>query len=304
MKIIINYVKLALVCLPFSPAIATAQNTKTPMLKVLIVDGQNNHKWKSTTPVLKHALNSSGVFVATVSTSPPKGSKPDAWAKWQPKFSDYDAVLSNYNGQMWPDAVRKSFVDYVHNGGAFVCVHAANNSFGKWKEYNQMIGVGGWGGRKLVRDGVWLHAVDGKIIRDTTTKGGSGGHGKRHEFIIEHIDQNHPITKGLPNKWLHTKDELYCKLCGPAEHVEVQATAVSKLTKRNEPMVLTVKFGEGRIFHTPLGHDAEAMRCRGFYELLQRGTEWAISGKVVRTADVPADFPTADKTSPLPATEQ
>ena len=141
MKLIINSVKLALVSLAFFQAIGTAQNTKAAKLKVLIIDGQNNHNWKSTTPVLKHALNSSGVYVTTVSTSPPKGSEPGAWAKWQPKFSDYDAVLSNYNGQMWPEAVRKSFVDYVHNGGAFVCVHAANNSFGKWKEYNQMIAV-------------------------------------------------------------------------------------------------------------------------------------------------------------------
>ena len=164
-----------------------------------------------------------------------------------------------------------------------------------------MIAVGGWGGRKLSKDGTWLHAVDGKIVRDDSTEGNCGSHGPRSPFLVEHIDTEHPITKGLPAKWLHAKDELYCKLCGPAKNVEVQGTALSPQTKRNEPMLLTISYGKGRVFHTPMGHDVEAMRCRGFYELLQRGTEWSVTGKVERTAEVPKAFPTADKVSPVPA---
>ena len=41
----------------------------------------------------------------------------------------YDAVLTNYNGEMWPENIQKSLVDYVKSGGAFIVVHAANNAF-------------------------------------------------------------------------------------------------------------------------------------------------------------------------------
>ena len=51
------------------------------------------------------------------------------------------------------------------------------------------------------------------------------------------------------------------------------------------------------LVHMPLGHDLEAMHCVGFVTTLQRGTEWAATGKV--TLPLPKDFPTADKVSPV-----
>ena len=60
-------------------------------------------------------------------------------------------------------------------------------------------------------------------------------------------------------------------------------------------MIWTVQYGKGRVFHTPMGHDLEAMRCQGFAAMVQRGTEWAATGKV--TLPLPKAFPTADKTS-------
>jgi type 1 glutamine amidotransferase len=62
-------------------------------------------------------------------------------------------------------------------------------------------------------------------------------------------------------------------------------------------MMMVLTYGKGRVFHTPLGHADYSMLNRGFYTILQRGTEWAITGKVEQTAKVPADFPTAEKAS-------
>ncbi len=275
-----------------SPSVRVSAAEK---LKVLIVDGQNNHKWDITTPVLKDALESSGVFSVEVSTSPPKGAPKEAWNSWSPKFSDYAAVVSNYNGDVWPEAVQKAFEAYVAGGGGFVCVHAANNSFSGWLEYNKMIGVGGWGGRNE-KSGPRLYVKDGRLLRDTSP-GAGGSHGPQHTFLVTHVNTEHPITKGLPAQWMHAQDELYNSLRGPAENLEVLATAVSEQTNDAEPMMMVLTYGKGRVFHTPMGHADYSMLDRGFYTVMQRGTEWAITGKVELTGKVPADFPTADKVS-------
>jgi type 1 glutamine amidotransferase len=67
-------------------------------------------------------------------------------------------------------------------------------------------------------------------------------------------------------------------------------------TDRHEPMVMTVDYGKGRVFHTPMGHADYSMECVGFMTLLVRGTDWAATGKVVDSS-IPKDFPTADKSS-------
>ena len=276
-------------------------------IKVLIIDGQNNHNWKQTTPVLVNALETAGCFAVTVSTSPEKKdpkNKPTpekvaefdaAWKSWRPRFSDYAVVVSNYNGEDWPEALQKDFEAYVKDGGGFVSVHAADNSFGKWQAYNEMIGVGGWGGRNE-KSGPWLYVQDGKPVKDPVA-GNGGTHGKQHEFLVEIRNANHPITKGLPAKWMHAQDELYSKLRGPAE-VDILSTSHSDTTDKDEPNLMVRTFGKGRVVHTTLGHADYSMLERGFYFILQRSTEWAATGEVKHTATVPKDFPT-DKVVPI-----
>jgi type 1 glutamine amidotransferase len=86
---------------------------------------------------------------------------------------------------------------------------------------------------------------------------------------------------------------------GPGENMTVLATARSLPenhgTGHDEPMLMVLSFGKGRIFHTTMGHDLPALNCVGFATTFQRGAEWAATGKV--TQKVPANFPTADAVS-------
>ena len=261
-------------------------------INVLIVDGpQVAHNHKETTPVLKQILSTVPRFAVDHSRSSPKTCEDGSY---QPNFSKYDVVVINEGFQAadWPEATEKAFEKYMANGGGMVSIHAANNSWPNWVEYNKMTGVGGWGGRNE-ESGPYLYIdTAGKIIRDTS-KGPGGAHGPQHEFELVVRAKEHPIMKGLPPTFQHGPDELYDKLRGPAKNVTILATAFSSKehqgTGRHEPALMAISYGEGRVFHTILGHHVTQIKEGSFVTTFLRGTEWAATGEV--TIPVPKDFP-------------
>ena len=158
-------------------------------MKALIVDGQNNHKaWPEVTKRMKSYLEETKLFTVDVATTAPKGTDPN----FKPNFSDYAVVINNFGhgAAPWPTETQEAFEKYISEGGAMVVVHAADNSFPEWPAYNEMIGLGGWGGRNE-KSGPYVYANDkGDIIRDTSP-GKGGNHGAQWEFpIIKNILKN------------------------------------------------------------------------------------------------------------------
>jgi len=280
--------------LPFVLAVAAIATPFAPAngapLKALIVDGQNNHNWKGTTPLIRDILEETELFTVDVATSPPRGGD---MSSFKPDFAAYDVVVSNYNGASWPEETRQAFEEYIAGGGGLVVIHAADNAFGNWPAYNEMIGLGGWGGRNE-KSGPYVYYQDDKLVRDTSP-GRGGGHGSQYPIQIVVREKQHPAVAKLPERFMHSKEELYIKLRGPAKNMTVLATARSRDTKRDEPVLMAIDYGQGRVFHTVLGHGPHQFRSVALIVTLQHGTEWAATGKV--TQELPDDMPSADSAS-------
>ena len=283
-------------------------------MRALIVDGQNNHQvWPRTTMMLKKYLEQTELFDVDVARTkfiwgnqtlakkypindgktyiPTRGQKADP--DFRPDFSKYRLVVSNYNGGAWPKETQKAFEGFVKSGGGFVVIHAANNAFSGWKEYDQMIGLGwrgaGYGNRLELNE-------KGTVVRSPKGSGPGAGHGRQHPFAVVVRNHEHPITKGLPKAWLHARDELYHGQRGPAANMTILTTAFSAKntggTGTHEPMMWVIPYGKGRVFTNVMGHGDYSQECVGFIATFKRGAEWAATGKVTQT--LPDDFPTID----------
>ena len=298
-----------------------ATKTATDPILVLIVDGQSSYHgdWPKITLMMKTYLEETGKFKVDVYRSKflmngkreaefPlsdgkeyrdfKKAKTDP--DFKPEFSRYKLVINNfgYNAAPWPKETQTAFVDYMKNGGGLLSVHSSNNCFPKWKEYNEMIGLGGWAGRNET-SGPYVYFNEKEEQVSDESKGKGGSHGPQHKFEVVIRNGDHPVVKGLPASFLHAKDELYDRLRGPALNMTVLGTAFASPEKkgsgRHEPILMAIEYEKGRVFHTTLGHAAYSCECVGFITTFLRGTEWAATGEV--TIPVPEDFPTANKES-------
>lgn len=265
-------------------ATVSATTAKKP-IKALIITGQNNHNWVVSNVVLKKQMEESGLFSVDVATSAP--AKGDM-SKFIIDFKPYKVVVIDYNGDHWPEETKKGFMQFVNRGGGVVIYHAGDNAFGDWKEFTEIVALGGWG-EYNEKSGPYAYWKDGAIYKDNSP-GRAGSHGRQHVYTLTMRDANHPITKGLPKTMEHGPDELYDRMRGPANIDKVLYTAYSEPdtngSGREEILVFTVKHPKARIFHTMLGHAGKtvdenpAMNTEAFKTTFIRGCEWAATGKV------------------------
>ena len=316
------------------------KTTTSKRFEALIIDGSSNHYiWPKTTQMMKSYLEETNLFKVSILRMNPSWlgekynksrpvpyegyfqdfplpdqptqstNKPMDTIDFQVDFERYDLVLLNIgeNTPEWPKSTKDAFESYMSNGGGMIVVHAANNAWGQWEAFNEMIGLGGWGGRDSTNGPYVFYDNDG-VIQQDPKEDTCATHGPELEFLVTNRATEHPIMQGIPLDWMHTKDEMYARMRGPFKNAVILATAYSdpvlqttpwdttmKGSGRHEPMLLATNYGKGRVFHSVMGHFDYSQECVGFITTLQRGAEWAVTGEV--TQEIPQDFPTAQESS-------
>lgn len=240
---------------------------------MLVVSGANNHHWEFTSRELVELLTRSGKFEVH-KTEDPATTFADAEA-----LAGYAAIVLDYNGPPWGEPAQTNFIEAVRGGTGVVVVHAANNAFPGWEEYETMVG-------HLWREGT--------------------GHGRFHVFDVEIVDREHPVTRGLADLVDHS-DELYHDLVNSrGVSYRVLATAMSSEesggTGVAQPMIIVGDYGKGRVFHTPLGHvwrgskpTRDSFKDNQFRDLIVRGTQWAATGEVTEQLAAPNTLTPAEE---------
>jgi type 1 glutamine amidotransferase len=215
---------------------------QTPKKKVLIVTGIDypGHKWNLTAPVLVKAIAADKRLDVTT-TSEPNDLASD-------KLGDYDVIVLHFMNWEVPDPgpkARANLKDAVQNGTGLVLVHFACGAFQEWPEFVELAGR------------VW----DPKLR----------GHDPHGKFTVKIVDDKHPTMKAV--KDFETVDELYTCLAGQVP-IKVLATARSKVDDKDYPMAFVLNYGKGRVFHSVLGHDVQALDNPDVGRLYRNACAW------------------------------
>ncbi|HUU29594.1 MAG TPA: ThuA domain-containing protein [archaeon] len=239
---------IAAACL-LTAATLSAQKTneeskeKPPLGKLLLLTGVDRfHNWSDNSAALRKILEDGGFLV--VMTEEP-------WVLTTEGMKGYDGIAMVYNSdERWPAPVEEALVKLVTGGMGIGIIHSSDNSFPGWKEFEEMVGL------------LWR-------IDDTH----QAGHDHFGPLTVKIVDQEHFITRGVGD--FPITDELYRDLTRYSDF-HVLAEAFSKDKQRDYPIIMTKTYGQGRVFHTVLGHNPESMNSQGFKTTTLRGMLWAI----------------------------
>lgn len=241
----VDVITICLICIAAS--VSTAQENNAPddsgtRCRVLLLTGEDypGHKWRETSPVLKEQLAKDPRLAVDIVD--------DLKFLRLPEVFDYDVIVAhfkNYDPNVPGPEGQANLEKFVREGGGLVMVHFACGAFQEWPEFVKIAGR------------VWNPKMR--------------GHDPRGPFRVEIVDTEHPVTRGM--KTFETDDELYTCLDGDTP-IHILAQSQSKVDKKQYAMAFVLQYGQGRVFHCPLGHDVKAFNFEGAGELFRRGCAW------------------------------
>ncbi len=205
-------------------------------VKVLFLRGGGVHDWKNNPPILTAILEKTGDFDVTYTES---------LDDLKERIKQFDIVIQYTTGLQLTEEQEKGYCDFVANGGGYVGIHSATDSFKKADRYWEMVG------------------------------GRFAGHGGG-KYTVYIYDREHPITKGLQD--FEIQDETYSH----SYHKNAIMRCLTRMNrgKERQAMSWVSHYGKGRMFYTGNGHGREAWSNPHFQRLVVRAAYWAAGRKV------------------------
>ena len=213
---------------------------KRSVARVLIMTGEEHHRWQDTLPVIKKILAEDKRLKISVNEDLPSLATTD--------FSTYDVMVMHFQNQTPEVPGEKGYRNleqFVKNGGGLVMIHFACGAFQERPEFVKLAGR------------VWNPKLR--------------PHDPHGKFRVDIAETDHPITNGM--KSFETVDELYTCLDGHTP-ITILATAKSKVDGKVYPMAFVLDYGKGRVFQCELGHDVQAFEAPEVRQLYRRATAW------------------------------
>ncbi len=205
-------------------------------IKVMFLRGGGIHDWRNCTPILASVLKKTNDFEITFTEN---------LDDLKERIKQFDIIIQYTTGMQLTKEQEKGLCDFVQNGGGYVGIHSASDSFKNADRYWEMLG------------------------------GRFAGHGGG-KFTVYIYDRDHPITKGMRD--FEIQDETYSH----NYHRNAQMRSLTRMNRGNErqSMSWVSSYGKGRVFYTGNGHGREAWTNPHFQRLVVRAAYWAAGRKV------------------------
>lgn len=241
------------------------------------------HQGRAITQRLRDLLEATGRFDVVVT---------EEFRNITPAYLEpYDALFIDYDGKTWPtdharrfgEQTERAVYDFVAQGKGIVFYHSSIWVDADWPDE-------------------WRKLLGGYCAMDQGCR-----RCPKDDHIIETMDMDDPITKGIDKKWMNVFDDLFTEVIihpeakmqvlaaiyddvefyripgfPPAHHpVEIPDGKLENMPGVNQytPVIWKNQYGRGRVFVTSIGH-WEALDRFNFITMLVRGVEWAASGEV------------------------
>jgi predicted dehydrogenase/type 1 glutamine amidotransferase len=141
---------------------------------------------------------------------------------------------------------EKGLLDFVQNGGGFVGIHSAADSFRGSRAYVDML--------------------NGEFLT----------HPEHHEFKVSVIKKNHYLTVRMPD--FSVFDEMYHLQSFDPDKCMVLAT--TQWLGKPMPMAYVRSYAKGRVVYLANGHTEQAWRQPEFQKLLIRAITWSTGAEL------------------------